>query len=588
MAVTPRLALGPALLLSLLACGCGGGAEPAPGGPAVTPRVDRGARPQPLGPDFDAPWLAHVPAGGFLYASFRDESLVQGVQALLPTSTREAGADAGRGLVHWLRRLRAGAGEAPLFPQGAALLLDAAATGAAEQEPLDFWVAGPAGPALEAALESSGVSPEGMVSGGPDHPPLFVGEAAGLRLLSSRRAWATGPGAGAPEWVLAARRQVRRGCGAYAVLSPRSYLEGPFGARTRLRSPDEAAFLERWQGLFPQLVLEVDDHRDQVVLDLWAPLAPGHPGHAALLGLFPAGAQLESPTRVPSSSPLYLGAALDWAALRALRGDPGAPAPTRPAPDRAAPAPFQESHGARHLADAGAAWKQSLTEVLATLEGWLLDWGGPEVALVGTWDAREPRLGLLVRTREPKRAVAAIREFRASEAGRKLRFADTAFGGVPVRYTRLDGVDPRWVEPAYAFVGSSLCLASHRSLLERLLEPGAPKLEEVPALGGLFARLGANLRLVAYVVPGILPRLAALRGRAQAADPGAARGAAPGGEAAPTGLEPLEELAQRVQSLAVGAGLEGDRLRLGLVVTRTPAVAEQPPGVDSEAAGAPR
>jgi hypothetical protein len=198
------------------------------------------------------------------------------------------------------------------------------------------------------------------------------------------------------------------------------------------------------------------------------------------------------------------------------------------------------------------------------LEGALLDWAGPEVALVGTWDARQPRIGILIQGRDAKAAIGAIRHYRATDVGKKMHFADATAFGVPYRYTRLDGVDPRWVEPAYGFVGTSLCIASARSLLERLLDDKAPKIEETSAFGGLFARLGRDLRLAAYLDPAVLPRFVGLLQKLAGSRTQDPRGATPLDAA----HKKLEALATRVSGMALGAGLiGGQELHLELVVS---------------------
>jgi hypothetical protein len=185
-----------------------------------------------------------------------------------------------------------------------------------------------------------------------------------------------------------------------------------------------------------------------------------------------------------------------------------------------------------------------------------------------TWDAKHPRLGLLIQNREPKKAAVRIQEWRRSDAGKKLRFVDAESHGTPYRYTRIDGVDPRWLEPAYGFVGRNLALGSSRDVLASFLDTDAPKLEEKPAFGGLFARLGRDLRVALYLRPGVLVRwLDTAGGPAAASSPARA---------------PLADLSRRVQGVAAGLGLvDRRRLQLTLVLARVPG-----PGVDSGAGGA--
>jgi hypothetical protein len=164
----------------------------------------------------------------------------------------------------------------------------------------------------------------------------------------------------------------------------------------------------------------------------------------------------------------------------------------------------------------------------------------------------------MIQGRDAKAAIGAIRRYRASDVGQKMRFVDAQVGDVPYRYTRLDGVDPNWLEPAYGFVGPNLCITSARSLLERLLDEEAPKIEETPAFGGLFSKLGKNLRLAAYLDPAVLPRLQQLLAKM-----------APGAKTQdPAASKPLEAFSQGVSGLALGAGLRDQKeLRVALVIS---------------------
>lgn len=560
------------LLLSLVLGGCGSSPEIRPGQTRPS-RVDRASRPEARGPDFDATWHVRAPEAGFLYAAFRGEASFQRLLGVLPESG--ARSSLAPGLAGWIQRLRsaAPAPDATLFPGGAALVLAGSGRGNAEDEPLDFWLLTPENPSLVQALgalreESAGKDPSPLSS------RLLPGEGGGrpLMVLASREDWlAPGPGS---AWVAEARGQVGQRADAFVVVSPEHYLGGPLGARTRLRNPAEAARLDLVAGLFPRWVLEVSGFPDGLALDLRAPLVASHPRADLVRSLFPAEAQLRSPTRVPSASPLYLAASLDWEAGARLRGHLASLGPLMPPPapsSVAAPVPsdgpgsprgpFDPRQGPVTPGDPSAALREGVGRIRELLGGALLDWAGPELALIATWDTRTPRAGVLIQGRDPKAAVGAIRRYRATEVGKKLRFVDGEAAGVPYRYTRLDGVDPRWLEPCYGFVGPSLCLATSRTLLERLLDEAAPKIEETPAFGGLFSRLGRDLRLAAYLTPSLLPRLQGLLLRASGRAP------APGSPEE-RAARVLGRFSEQVRGLALGAGLaRGEELRAAMVLS---------------------
>lgn len=544
------------LAATLLVPGCGGEAPLEPG-TAPAPRVDRGRRVEAAGPDFERPWRQLLPDEGFLYAAVADAEAVQALEDLLPVAGGPT-SRAAPGLAAWLRRLRELSGSSRVLSRGAAVLLGAPTHGPVEHTPLDFALVAPTTPALEAALAKlgEGSGPFPAPGGGP---ALHVTRGPLVR-LGSRPAWVTGE-VGGLRWPGDALAKARRRASAIAVLAPRRYLDGPAGERTRVRNPAEHAHLLAWHGLFPAVVAEAEPFEGGLTVDLWAELAAEHPRRAEVQGLFPEGLALASPSRVPSICQAYLVAGLDWSRARSLVGG----SQTGEAPS----SPFDGSQGAARPTT-GAPWRAAAVTVASALGAALDEWAGPEVAAAVTWDAKYPHLGLLLQNREPKKAALRIQEYRRSEAGEKLRFVDALVHGTRVRYTRIDGVDPRWLEPAYGFVGRNLALGTSREMLAHFLDDRAPKIEEEPAFGGLFARLGRDLRAALYLRPRVLLRLLEVAGEQGVAD-------------APA-RAPLEALASRVQGAAAGLALvDRERLQLTLVLSRVPGE-----GVDSGAGGAPR
>lgn len=554
-----------AVALALVSLGCGSSAPtprprgPRPGGRAVAP--------VPQGPAFDRGWVAAAPAEGFLYAAVDGADFQARLRALLPEGGDRVGP--GGPIAGWLRALGDAAGGSPLFPGGAGLVVGAAPGPGAAEPALDFWIGAPPSPGLDAALAALRGGEPGAPLQAEGLAPLHVGQTDGLVLLATRPGWVAGKG-GADPWFGVARARVASRAGAFAVLAPAAYFQGSIREVMARRSPAEYARTARLVGLLRDLTLELVPFDGGLRVEVRAPLEAGHPEAATLRSFFRVGAGageatgLDSILQVPEVTSLYLAARVDPAAGDALAG--GAPTGSAKPPAPAPPSPFKgrDETGPGDPPDLATAVKAGVAWLRGAVREALADWAGPEVALALQWDARWPRLSLLLGNRSPKRAALAVQRFQSGEVGRKLRFVDEEAHGVPYGYTRLEGEDPARLEPAYGFLPGSLLVASHRDHLLEFLDPGVSRLEVAPAMGGVLSRLGRHLGAAGYVRTSLLRHLARL-----------------GGEGSPLGaaLEHLQGLAERVEAVAGGVGLVPEEgLRAVVVVTAHPGDEPLPEG----------
>lgn len=546
-----------ACLLAALALastpGCGSDPEPPPRA-RIRPPVVEGPGPEGAAPRaegrFDAAWAARAPDVGFAYLAFSGRALADKLAALAGEDEAREGAPRGA-LAGWLRVLRARAGAEGAFPAGAAVVLGAAPQAAGPR--VDFWLCAPTSPGLERAL-GGGLTHPGL-------PALTRGAGSGPVVVSTRPEWAAASPGGEGAWFQASRRGVEA-AQAVGTFSASRFL-AQMGPHMRGRGTNEEQVWKQVAAASPTWTLAAQAFEGSLRFELDAELVPGAPLGATLARAFAGGQALAAPSVVPGVSPVYLGASLDWEAARSLREALAPSAAEGPGPA----SPFAPGAGG---AEAEPAADDPL--VLARgLAGWLgenilsgvFTWGGPEASGFATWDTRVPRLGLLVANRSPRAAAKAAQDFHRSEVGQRLTFVDDTLRGVPFRYTRIPGEDPRLIEPAYCFVDGFLAVASSRDLLGGLLDDGAPKLEADTSVGGVLARLGGAARVLGFLRPGLLTRVTALV--RQAAGPegdGAALGQAEARFAA---------LDDRVVSLAVGAAApEGKRLQVVTMVSLRP------------------
>ncbi len=562
------LGVATASLLSFGMAGCGSSSTPLEPQTKSPKTVDRSGRKSiPVGPNYDQLQVAVLPHDGFLYASFDGEPTLALMDQLVP-ATERGPRKVLPGIGYWLKRLRQAAPGSALFPKGASLILAGFPGPAPELTPFDFCVAAPSSPKLLRAIEQLKPDASGKIAGEASHPHLYVTRGS-VVLLSSRSSWSPPQG---EAWYLKDRARVRQGVGAYAVVSVQEYLKGPFGERTRRRAPGEYRSLVRFAELLPTVAIELQTFRGGVHLDFWGDLAAGAERATEFTKVFSTPKQLVGPTLAPSTAAFFAAASLDWAALRSFAKPSTEEGVPRPTPEAQNPSPFQASHGRQVVSSGWAAWKAGMARIQEAIADALEDWGGPEVSFTATWDSQVPHFGTLIQSRRPKGAVAQIQRYRASEIGKKLRFADAEAFEIPYRYTRLDGVDPMWLEPSYGFVGRSLGITSSRKLLESFLDSHAPKLEENTALGGVFSRLGREVRVLFQLDPAVLPRVADFLARSKQAagqpiDP----------QQQMRTQAPLEAFSKMVHQMALGIGvLDQAQLRASLVFSLRSSEAESP------------
>lgn len=520
-----RISLG--LGFCLAVAGCGSAPEPAL---SSVPKASAPLRAplEPSGVGFEDQWARTAPSDGFFYGAFDGAQALEALERCFPPKVRALAHDrVAPGLATWLRGLRQKAKAASLFPRGAALVLDGSLSAQLpEHAPLDFWLATQDHPVLAEALE-------GLAKDEPNLP-LFHGVRGGTRWITSREAWKT-PRSSQKPWFDAARSKVSRAASSFAVVDLGRYLEGPLGARTRVRSPAEAKALESWKDSGGIWILEGRLLEDVYRLDLWAELRQGSELRTRFQKLVDGGGPLAAPQYLPGIGLIHLGASLDWTEFFRETGGQspsypkalGAPALETPSGD-----PFHMAQGfARQARD----FLKDAVQV----------WAGPEVAWTSTWDTGAPELGMLLGQHSPRKTIKRIQEFRRSETGKRLTFVDRSAHGVQYRYTRLDGVDPKTAEPSYGFLHGFLGMTSTRALFERLADPGAPKLDESVGFSGLLARLGPDLRAYLDLSPALFTRFPV---------PDSAR-------------QSLEDFSARVDRVSLGFGMlpEGRIQATGLV-----------------------
>ncbi len=560
----------PALAL-VLAAGCGVLPEPTPELPPPT-RASRPVPPVPTGPEADRNLVERAPEDAFLYAALLPEEAFEVLDSLLPPvetglapPTDQAPGAARPGLGAWLARLHRAAGTRRLFQGPVALAL-----GARErpEQGLDFWLATEGPGALSEVLAEQGLGPAGGTLEAPEGT-LHARRDGAILVLSSRPQWLGAP-TGDTSWQ-SLRRRVAKAAPAFVLISLDRYLDGPLGALMAERSPRELALTRVLRTAAPEWIAEAFPRDRSLRVELSTRPTPGDLADLLRKSL-EGGSALSSPAETPGIAGMWLGASLDWEAAGRLRdriqgvAPAGLPGATRPASAFTSPAtPGAEDPTA--LAAGFASWLRGLVGEA------LLDWAGPEVAAMVTWDVREPRVGLLLGHRSAKKAAGAVERFHQSEAGRRLAFVDGTVHGLRYRYTRLDGVDPRWLEPAYGFHRGYLVLASARSLLFALSDPGSPRLEEHPALSGLVARLGEGMRMATLVDPTLLVRAMDLAIDAGGPSPAKAEARAR-----------FADLSTRCRGIAMGLGADREgtlRLVLSTELRGDPAAEA---GVPAEAA----
>lgn len=507
----------PVLILpAFLIVGCGGEA------PAPEPRPPAAPRPAvaaPAGPppDFDSALRALVPQDVVLYMAGRAEALAKARRLWLPDLDGESAGPPAPGLASVLRALGTTEGAPGPFSGPTAIGL-APAPSTTAVLPLDFWIATDSGPRFDAALATLG-PPAADGSRRIGSTRTFVARHGAVAILASRPAWLTA-GAGGCAWIEAARARLPGRSLGYAVLSPGEYhraLERTFAAR----APGEGAWVAAWARRVPGASLSLEELGETFRCRLALEVDPADPEAREWTRLLTPAASLGAWARIPAVARAALVGSLDWKELL------GRVRPTLEPPSGASVPPGPAATGPAAL------WA-GVADPLMTA---LTEWAGPELALSVVWDAREPDGTLLLATRDPKRAAAAVQRFHQTGPGARLTFVGGNVHGSEFRYTRLDGVDPRWLEPTYGFHGGYLALASRRPAFEAMADPGGEKLESREAVAGLAAAMGERVALALFLDPAVLPRVAGL-------GQGTRSGA----------IGVLERLAETLSGLALGVG----------------------------------